>query len=121
MPSLPSAIDIISAGKWERALFTTYALSLTFFETHILKDALLKTGCQAIWVVADLDGYQRSLTERQSARVGQEYHLVPVALPHGVFTTTMLPGRENSGGASSASRRRLIQSDMISRQIGRAA
>jgi len=36
-------------------------------------------------VVADVDGYQQSLAERQSSRVGQEYHLVPVALAKGVF------------------------------------
>jgi hypothetical protein len=77
--------EIIANGKWERALFTTYALSLTFFETHILKAGLIRNGCHTIWVVADVDGYQQSLSERQSARVGQEYHLIPVALPNGVF------------------------------------
>jgi hypothetical protein len=77
--------EIIANGKWERALFTTYALSLTFFETHILKAGLVRNGCQTVWVVADVDGYQQTLAERQSARVGLEYHLVPVALPNGVF------------------------------------
>lgn len=81
----PAPHELIANGKWEQALFTTYALSLTFFETHILKAGLTRNGCQSIWVVADVDGYQQSLTERQSARVGQEYHLVPVALPDGVF------------------------------------
>jgi hypothetical protein len=77
--------EIIANGKWDHALFTTYALSLTFFETHILKAGLIRNGCQTVWVVADVDGYHQTLTERQSARVGQEYHLVPVALPNGVF------------------------------------
>ena len=80
-----SPIEIIAQGRWENALFTTYALSLTFFETHILKDCLVKTGCRNIWVVSDVDGYQQSLAERQSSRVGQEYHLIPVALANGVF------------------------------------
>ncbi len=80
-----SPIEIIAKGRWENALFTTYALSLTFFETHLIKNCLVKTGCRNIWVVADVDGYQQSLAERQSARVGQEYHLVPVALSNGVF------------------------------------
>src|SRR5690242_6420891 len=80
-----SPIEAIERGRWENALFTTYALSLTFFETHILKNCLVKTGCRNIWVVADVDGYQQSLAERQSSRVGQEYHLVPVALVNGVF------------------------------------
>jgi hypothetical protein len=81
----PGPHEIIANGKWEQALFTTYALSLTFFETYILKAGLIRNGCQSVWVVADVDGYQQSLTERQSARVGQEYHLIPVALPDGVF------------------------------------
>jgi predicted RNA binding protein YcfA (HicA-like mRNA interferase family) len=38
-----------------------------------------------IWVIADAQGYQSSLMERRSHGVGQEYHLVPFALPHGVF------------------------------------
>src|SRR5690242_3713925 len=80
-----SPIEAIERGRWENALFTTYALSLTFFETHILKNCLVKTGCRNIWVVADVDGYQQSLAERQSSRVGQEYRLVPVALSKGVF------------------------------------
>lgn len=73
-----SALEIIAQGRWEHASFTTYALSLTFFETHILKNALVKTGCRNIWVVADVDGYQQSLAERQSSRVGQE--LIAVSL-----------------------------------------
>lgn len=77
--------EIIANGRWDHALFTTYALSLTFFETHILKAGLIPNECPDIWVVADFDGYQQSLAERQSARVGQEYRLVPVALPNGVF------------------------------------
>ena len=85
MPDELSPIEIIARGRWENALFTTYTLSLTFFETHILKNCLTKTGCRNIWVVADVDGYQQSLAERQSSRVGQEYHLVPVALDNGVF------------------------------------
>ena len=84
-PKVVAPHEIIANGRWEHALFTTYALSLTFFETHILKAGLIKNGCQHVWVVADVDGYQQTLAERQSARVGQEYHLVPVALPTGVF------------------------------------
>jgi hypothetical protein len=33
--------------------------------------------------IADADGYQQSLAERQWSRVGHEYRLVPVALPKG--------------------------------------
>lgn len=76
--------DLLKSRSWERALFTTYSLSLTFFESVILRE-LRQKGCREIWIAADAHGYQASLMERRSHGVGQEYHLVPVALPHGVF------------------------------------
>ncbi|HEX6958892.1 MAG TPA: hypothetical protein VF194_12975 [Ferrovibrio sp.] len=42
-------------------------------------------GCSDIWLIADAEGYRTSLLERRSMRVGQEYRLIPVALPDGVF------------------------------------
>ena len=60
-----------------------------FPESHILRvrnsSLAGQSGCREIWVVADAQGYQSSLVERRSHGVGQEYHLVPFALPHGVF------------------------------------
>ena len=76
--------DIFEYKKWNKALFLTYMVSLTFFETIILR-RLRNVGCQDIWIVADADGYQMSLSERKSIRVGQEYRIVPVALKNGVF------------------------------------
>lgn len=76
--------EVLEAGKWEKAFFTTYSLSLTFFESIILR-ALKKAGCHEIWVVADVDGYRSSLMERGSGGVGAEYHLIPIGLPKGVF------------------------------------
>lgn len=76
--------DLLRSRSWERALFTTYSLSLTFFESVILRE-LRQKACREIWIAADAQGYQSSLMERRSHGVGQEYHLVPVALPHGVF------------------------------------
>lgn len=31
-------IDLVSAHRWERVTFTTYALSLSFFEAVVLDD-----------------------------------------------------------------------------------
>ena len=76
--------DVIASRRWEQALFTTYALSLTFFESIVLL-CLRDQGCRDIWVIADAEGYRASLMERRSSRVGQEYRLIPVALPRGVF------------------------------------
>lgn len=83
MASIPLT-DLLSSRKWDQALFTTYALSLTFFETCVLRE-LRQQKCRQIYVITDVDGYQSSLSERRSTRVGHEYRVIPVALPHGVF------------------------------------
>lgn len=79
-----SVLDVIDGGKWERALFTTYALSLSFFESILLR-SLRRVGCQETWVITDVQGYRDSLIERRSQGVGQEFRLVPVSLKEGVF------------------------------------
>jgi hypothetical protein len=58
--------ELLEAGRWEKALFTTYSLSLTFFESAILRAALRKVECRKAWVVIDVDEYRSSLTERGS-------------------------------------------------------
>ena len=90
-------IQIINEGTWEHALFTTYALSLSFFETQLLKEGLAKNGCRDIQIVADVEGYAMSLSERQSQRVGNEYRLLPTALQDGVFhpKISYLAGKED--------------------------
>jgi len=80
----PSIVDIVQMRAWKHALLTTYTLSLSYFESEILQP-LLRSGCSDIWLVADAEGYRSSLLERRSMRVGQEYRLIPVALPDGVF------------------------------------
>jgi hypothetical protein len=89
-------LDIITGRSWDHALFTTYALSLSFYETQIHKLGLARNGCRDIRIVTDADGYQLSLSERQSHRVGNEYRLTPVALPNGVFhpKLTWLVGKD---------------------------
>lgn len=89
-------LDIVTTHPWRHALFTTYALSLSFYETQLHKLGLARNGCRDIRIVADADGYQLSLSERQSHRVGNEYRLTPAALPDGVFhpKITWLAGKE---------------------------
>lgn len=79
-----SIVGLISERKWKRALFTTYTLSLSYFETEILP-ALRGAGCTDIWLIADAEGYRSSLLERRSMGVGHEYRLIPVALSQGIF------------------------------------
>jgi len=76
--------EFLSAARWKHALFTTYALSLSYFESEILRP-LLQQGCDDIWLICDAQGYRSSLLERRSMRVGQEYRIVPVGLRNGVF------------------------------------
>lgn len=80
----PTIRDFLEAQQWKHALFTTYALSLSYFESEVLRP-LIQSGCDDIWLVADAQGYRASLLERRSMRVGQEYRLVPVGMPNGVF------------------------------------
>lgn len=81
-------IDVIGCGeRWQRALFTTYALSLAFFESYLLP-RLRTAHCEHVTILADVDGYRSSLMERRSQSVGQEYAIAPVqARPphHGIF------------------------------------
>ena len=77
-------LDVINASRWQKALFTTYALSLSFFESIILR-ALRQVGCQQTWIIADINGYRSSLIERRSSAVGQDYRLIPLRLSNGVF------------------------------------
>src|SRR5260370_42145757 len=79
-----SLSDVLKGQRWEKALFTTYSLSLTFFESIVLR-ALREIECREIWVVADSEGYRASLMERGSHGVGYERHLVPIVLRSVVF------------------------------------
>lgn len=81
---VPSIRDFMQMRAWKHALFTTYALSLSYFESEVLQP-LLRMGCSDVWLIADAEGYRSSLLERRSMRVGQEYRLIPAALPDGVF------------------------------------
>ncbi|WP_146170644.1 hypothetical protein [Cereibacter changlensis] len=79
-----SIAEYLQAARWKHVLFTTYALSLSYFESEVLR-VLLQQGCNDIWLVCDAQGYRSSLLERYSMRVGQEYRIVPIGLRRGVF------------------------------------
>ena len=78
-------VDLVEAHPWQRVAFTTYALSLSFFEAVIF-DALVRGGgsSQAV-VLADVDGVRASISEQGAHRVGKEYEVEPVAVTNGVF------------------------------------
>lgn len=78
-------VDLVEAHPWQRVVFTTYALSLSFFEAVIL-DALVRGGggAQAL-VLADVYGVRASISEQGAHRVGKEYEVEPIAVTTGVF------------------------------------
>lgn len=78
-------VDLVEAHPWQRVAFTTYALSLSFFEAVIL-DALVRGGGRAqALVLADVDGVRESISEQGARRVGKDYDVEPVAVTRGVF------------------------------------
>jgi hypothetical protein len=79
-----SALDLISAHSWQRSVFTTYALSLSFFEAVVL-DALVRTGGGKTLILADVDGVRAALSEQGARRAGRDYEVEPIAVQNGVF------------------------------------
>lgn len=77
-------LDLLAAHKWERATFTTYALSLSFVEAIIL-DELVRTGGAEALILADVEGVRASLSELGAQRVGKDYDVEPVVVSGGVF------------------------------------
>ncbi len=75
-------IDLVSAHRWERVTFTTYALSLSFFEAVVL-DALIRGGARQALILADVQGVRASLSEQGAQRVGKDYNVEPVAVSSG--------------------------------------
>ena len=77
-------LELLRAAKWERATFTTYALSLSFFEAVIL-DALIRSGSSEALILADVEGVRGCLGELGARRVGKDYDVEPIAVSSGVF------------------------------------
>ncbi len=77
-------LDAVRAGRWTRALFGTYALSLGFFEAAPLR-ALRRVGASDIRILADVSGVAASLGEAGAREVGRNYAVDAVAVPDGCF------------------------------------
>jgi len=77
-------LDAVRAGRWTRALFGTYALSLGFFEAVPLR-ALRRGGASDIRILADVSGVAASLGEAGAREVGRTYAVDAVATPGGCF------------------------------------
>jgi len=77
-------LELVSAYPWRRAVFTTYSLSLSFFEAVVL-DALVRGGGREALILADVQGVRASLSEQGAHRVGKDYEVEPVSVTGGVF------------------------------------
>lgn len=77
-------LDAVRAGRWTRALFGTYALSLGFFEAAPLR-ALRRVGTSDIRILADVSGVAAALGEAGAREVGRNYAVDAVAVPGGCF------------------------------------
>lgn len=77
-------LDLVSAYPWQRAAFTTYALSLSFFEAVVL-DALVRAEAHAALILADVDGVRAALGEYGARRRGLARH--SIASMHALFRT----------------------------------
>ncbi len=71
-------IDLVSAAPWTRVAFTTYALSLSFFEAVIL-DALVRGRARGALILSDTEGVRAALSEEGARRVGRDYEIAPVS------------------------------------------
>ena len=74
--------DLVPVRPWRKAVFTTYALSLSFFESVVL-DGLVRGRTQETLVLADAEGVMACLSEQGAQRAGRDYELEPVVLEQG--------------------------------------
>lgn len=79
-----SPLELVGAHPWQRAVFTTYSLSLSFFESAVL-DQLVRGGTRNALILADVDGVRGALSEQGARRAGKEYDIEPIKVPTGVF------------------------------------
>jgi hypothetical protein len=89
-------VQLIREIKPRTALFTTYTLSLSFFES-VLLPVLRQVGCHDIAILVDANEAVLSLAEAHVHYAGRRYWLAPVVAPGGgVFhpKLTYLAGAE---------------------------
>jgi hypothetical protein len=57
-----AARDLLSAHNWSRLFFTTYALSVSFFEAVVL-DAIVRQQVDSALILADEAGIRSAMDE----------------------------------------------------------
>lgn len=92
----PSISEIIESRRWRRAVFTSFTLSLTYFECYILP-RLRARGCSAIDIYVDVMGYRDSLVEQRSRHAGRDYTVHPVQVRPSIFHPKLIYLRAEEG------------------------
>jgi hypothetical protein len=77
-------LDLVRAAPWDNAFFTTYALSLAFFEGVVL-DALMRGGSKHAMILTDPEGLRAALSEHGARRAGRDYEIEPIGCSTGCF------------------------------------
>lgn len=77
-------LDLAKSVSWNSVLFTTYSLSLSFFEAVVI-DALIRGGARNPTILSDPEGVRAGLSELGARLVGRDYELLPVERIGGVF------------------------------------
>lgn len=75
-------VQLIREVKPRTAIFTTYTLSLSFFEAVLLPE-LRQVGCRSISILVDANEAVVSLAEAHVKYAGRRYWLAPVVAPGG--------------------------------------
>lgn len=75
-------LSILQQVRPKQALFTTYTLSLSYFEAAFVP-MLRQVGCREIVILADPDAVAASIEESKSVGVGRSYRVRSVRAPGG--------------------------------------
>lgn len=71
-------------GRWDHAVFTTFTISVPFFESYVLP-ILAQAGVRNVVVIADRDQLGWALRDARIHRAGTAYHAVGISIGKGVF------------------------------------
>lgn len=77
-------LNLVDAAPWRETVFTTYSLSLSFFEAVVL-DRLVRGGGRNALILSDPEGVRAGLSEQGARRIGRDYELEPISCSTGVF------------------------------------
>jgi hypothetical protein len=82
-------LALIASHPWRQIVFTTYSLSLSFFEAVVL-EAMIRGNARDATIFPDLDGIRLALREQGIRGVGRTYQVEPIKVTSGIFHPKMI-------------------------------